>query len=508
MSSPGTPPPGCGLPLGPSSPLLGGILKSLVDQGLENTAWIEANCEPPETLYYALSSLDMDAVARITHVSPGDIAAAARAIGSAGAASIVFAMDNVAAGIRRDCAQALTNLALLTGNVGRPGTGIFPLRPGANEQGAWDVGCAPDRLPGNRPIRDNDARQAVEDAWQASLPGSRGMGVQAAWSAAAGGEIRAMLISGGSPNFTNGKLEGGLSSLENLDFLVYLDEFDSPVTALADVVLPLAGFSGRDGTWTNLERRIQRLNPLRPPASEDGPRTELSIIQELARRMGASGFGHASPSEVMDEIASVSPIYSGVSYQALAARSVTVFRTNMQIPQPTQLLYSTKEDRGIQWPCTAAVPSSQPVLYHDGFLGATADPITPEFRTPEMQPDPDYPAWLVPGRVLLDQDHPGEATRGKSNRIKRDEWVVLNPNDAAGISISDGDTVEVVTGDSRLTGIARLDLAVPPGVLSTTRLFGQLAVEIQASEEPDPMSSVPGLDIVPARLVKTSPNAG
>ena len=489
--------------------LLGGILKSLLDQGLENTGWIEENCEPPETLYYALNSLDVDAVSEITHVPADDIAAAARSIGSVGAASIVFAMDNVAAEFRRDCAQALTNLALLTGNVGRPGAGIYPLRPGVNEQGAWDVGCAPDRLPGNRPMRDGDARQAVEDAWQVSLPGSRGMGVQAAWSAAAAGEIRAMLISGSSPNFTNGKLEGGLSALPNLDFLVFLDEFDSPVTALADVVLPRTGFSGKDGTWTNLERRIQRLNPTgAADASEDGPKPELWVIQELARRMGAPGFDHASPSQVMDEIASVSPIYSGVSYQRLQARSVTVFRTNMQIPQPTQLLYSTKEDRGIQWPCTADNPSSQPVLYHDGFLGATADPITPEFRTPETQPDSDYPAWLVPGRVLLDLDHPGEVTRGKSNRINREEWVVLNPNDAAGISISDGDTVEVITEDSRLPGIARLDQAVPPGVLSATRLFGQLAIELQASEAPDPMSSVPGLDIVPARLVRTSPNAG
>ena len=487
--------------------LLGGILKSLLDQGLEDTAWIEANCEPPETLYYALNSLDLDAASEITHVPAGDIAAAARSIGSANAASIVFAMDNVAAGFRRDCAQALTNLALLTGSVGSPGAGIYPLRPGANEQGAWDVGCAPDRLPGNRPMRDSDARQAVEDAWQSVLPGSRGMGVQAAWTAASGCEIRAMLISGSSPNFTNGKLVGGLSSLENLDFLVFLDEFDSPVTALADVVLPLAGFSGKDGTWTNLERRIQRLNPLRPAASEDGPKTELWVLQEIAQRMGAAGFGHASPSQVMDEIASVSPIYSGVSYRSLAARSVTVFHTNMEMPQPTQLLYSTKEDRGIQWPCIPDDPSSQPILYRDGFPNGSADPITPQFRQPESQADPDYPAWLVPGRVLLDQDHPGEVTRGRSNRIEREEWVVVNPKDAAGISISDGDTVEVLTGAARLSGTARLDQNVPPGVLGMTQLFGELAVELQASGEPSPMSSVPGLDIVPARLVKTSPNA-
>ena len=492
--------------------LLGGILKSLHDQDLEKSDWIEQNCGSPETLDYVLNSLDLDDVVRLTNVPAEAIAEAARTLGTAGAASIVYALDNVPAESQRDCVLALTNLALLTGNLGRPGAGIFPLRPGANEQGSRDVGCAPDRLPGNRPWSSGEAREMVESAWQSPLPASRGLGVRAAWAAAGTGQIKAMFISGSSPNFTNGKLAGGPAALAGLEFLVVHDEFAGPLTALADVVLPRAAFADKDGTYTNLERRIQRLKPARGKSFEghgtnDGPKPELWVLGEIARRMGAAGFDHASAAEVMDEIASVSPIYSGVSYKLLESRAVTVFRSGMDAPQPTQLLYSGKEDRGIQWPCTADDPSSQPILYRNGFPGGLANLITPEFRTPEGQTNQDYPAWLVPGRVLLQPDHPAEVTRGKNNRLDRDEWVTVNPADAAGCSVSDGETVEVLTESGRLTGVARLDDSIPPGTLSVTQLFGQLAVELQASGEPDPMSTVPGLDIVPARLVK-APSGG
>ena len=485
--------------------LLGGILKSIHEQDLEKSDWMEQNCESPDTLDYSLNSLDMDEVVRLTNVSAEAIAECARTLSAAAAASIVYSLDNIPAEAQRDCVLALTNLALLTGNLGRPGAGIFPLRPGANEQGAWDVGCAPERLPGNRSWRNGEARAMVESAWQSPLPNSRGLGVRAAWSDAAAGLVKAMFIAGDSPNFTNGRLEGGLSALDGLDFLVAHDEFDGPLAARADVVLPRATFADKDGTYTSLERRIQRLLPARKTKGS-GPQPELWILSEIARRMGATGFDHASPAEVMDEIASISPIYSGVSYRLLDAQAVTVFRSGMDTPQPTQLLYSGKEQRGIQWPCTGEDPSSQPILYRDGFPGGLANPITPEFHAPEEQANPDYPSWLVPGRVLLQQDHPAEVTRGKSNQLSREEWVAVNPADAAGCAVSEGETVEVITEKGRLSGVAKLDERIPPGTLSVTRLFGQLAVELQSSGENDPMSRVPGLEIVPARLAKSPAN--
>ena len=233
---------------------------------------------------------------------------------------------------------------------------------------------------------------------------------------------------------------------------------------------------------------------------------EQWVIAEIARRMGASGFDHSSPSEVMDEIASISRIYSGVSYQLIDAQVSTVFRSGLDSPQPTQMLYSSQEHRGIQWPCTASRTAPTPVLYQDGFPNGKANPVTPEFSAPEPHQDPDYSGWLVPGRVLLQSDQ--EATiektksRGKLNRLVRDELVRLHPSYASNELIGEGDAVQVNTPQGTHAGLARLDDTIPPGMIGITRLFAQLAVDLQVSQEKEPMSRVPGLDILPARISK------
>ena len=300
--------------------LLGGVLRSLIDQGLENPEWLEENCESPSTVHYALHNLDMDQIVQITQVSLDDIAEAARLYGQAESASVVYALDNVSVDLRQDCVRALIDLVLVTGNLGKPGSGIYPMRQGANEQGAWDVGCVPGRLPGYQPVGDENARQMFEEAWGITLPSNPGLGLAAAIRGAAEGRIKAMMVIGDSANFSNGKLGDGLSALRELNFLVVHDTFLSPVAEIADVVLPRVTFAEKEGTFTNLERRVQRLTASIQVKNNDS-RPESWVICELARRMGASGFDHHSPSQVMDEIARLSPIYAGVSYKRLEEES-------------------------------------------------------------------------------------------------------------------------------------------------------------------------------------------
>ena len=486
--------------------LLGGVLRSLIDQALENPEWLEENCESPATLRYALHNLDMDQVTQITQVSLDDIEEAARLYGQADSASVVYALDNVAADIRQDCVRALIDLVLVTGNLGKPGSGIYPMRQGANEQGAWDVGCLPGRLPGYKPVGDEDARQYFEEAWGITLPSGPGLGLAGAIQGASEGRINAMMVIGDSANFTNGKLDDGLSALRNLEFLVVHDTFMSPVAELADVVLPRVTFAEKEGTFTNLERRVQRLMPSIQVQNNDS-RPESWVICELARRLGATGFDHQSPSQVMDEIARLSPIYAGVSYQRLEEESRMVLRTNLESPQPTQVLHASKEYRGIQWPCAEAGAPSTETLYIEGFQERKADPATPEFRVAEPTDDPEHPSLLVPGRVLQQNHRDMEIIKGKRNRIHRQEWVELNASDAAAWAIAEGDEVEVLTQGGNLTGQARLVDSVPPGVVAITSIFGQLAVDFQDSQDPDPASNVPGLDILPAKVVKAGINA-
>jgi predicted molibdopterin-dependent oxidoreductase YjgC len=449
----------------------------------------------------------MDEVVRATHVPSEAIAEAARLFGEPSTGAVVYSLDNIPQELQRDCVLALTDLVLLTGNLGKSGAGIYPMRPGANEQGAWDVGCVPNRLPGGRPRRDDAVRQSVEAAWQCVLPTDPGLGVAAALESARERRVKAMLIIGDSANFTNGRLGDALSALQGLDFLVVQDSFLSPTAQLADVVLPRVTFAEKDGTYTNLERRIQRLRPSVELKNSEA-RPESWLVCQLARRMNASGFDYNSPLEIMDEIARLSPIYAGVSYQRLGKEAVTVFRSGLESPKPTQLLYSGKEHRGVQWPCPSADAPSTPVLYLDGFPEGKANTLTPEFREPEPHLDPEFPAWLVPGRVLLQPDREVQIEEGKLNRVRREEWVQIHPTFADGLSIVEGDTVEVETPGGRIVGLARLDDSVPPGVVAVTALFGQLAMDLQTSEELDPMSKVPGLDILPARLSKVQMPAG
>jgi len=480
--------------------LLGGLLKSVIDQGFQKDDWLAENCESPATLQYALSALDLDEIAKTTQVDAADIAEAARLYGEAETSALVYALDNIQPRLARDCVLSLVNLALVTGNIGKTGAGIYPMRPGANEQGAWDVGCVPDRLPGYRWVSNPDDRQALETLWDSSIPEIPGLHLAQIIEAAASGRVKSMFLIGASPNFTNGKLGDGLAALDNLEFLVVCDSFLTDAAQRADVVLPRATFAEKDGTFTNLERRIQRLNPGKS-LPEGGARPEWQVICDVAHKMGAPGFIQASPSETMDEIARVAPVYAGVSYRSLANQGGLTFKTDLKSPQPTQVLYASREDRGLQWPVQDGGKGT-PVLHEGGFKDRRAEPTTPAFVSADVELDADFPLWFVPGRVLLQQEREIKIIQGRRNSIQRDEIVELNPVDAASMSIEEGANVVVEMSIGSLVGLATINEAVPVGVVASTSLFGQLAIDLQISDEMEPASRVPGLDIRPARLSK------
>ena len=485
--------------------LLAGLLRSVLDQGLENQEWLDENCESPATLHYALRSREMDEIARETQVSAEDIAEAARLFGQAGAGSIVYGLDNVAGGDERNCVQLLANLAMLTGNLGRPGTGLYPMRRGANDQGAWDVGCVPDRLPGYRWVSDPADRKAVELEWGAPVPETPGLRLAQMAEASREGSLKAALVIGDSANFTNGRIGDALNALASLDFLVVCDTFLTPLAERADVVFPRSPFVEKDGTYTNLERRVQRIESATRAAGGDkveGARPEGWLLTQLAQRLKPDVFPCLTPSETMDEIARVAPIYGGISHRRLDREGSLVLRTQLESPQPTQVLYAGRQRRGLQWPCPDPGHPGTPVLYSSGFGDSKAVPLTPSLSSSPAGFSDDFPLWFTPGRVLLQQDREMEVVKGKRNRIKREEWVEVNPDDASRLGFIEGDKVIVQTRDGQVPGVARLNHSVPQGTVSSTMLFGQLVIDMQSSEEFDPAPMLPGLDVRPARLVR------
>ncbi|KAA1281157.1 MAG: hypothetical protein EGP14_02555, partial [SAR202 cluster bacterium] len=228
--------------------LLGGILKLLVQGSLHDPDWISDNCEDPDTLYYVLDTIDLAAVSLETQVSIDDISKAAELFAAADSGSIVYGLDNLNADVHRGCVVSLVNIALLTANLGKPNSGLYPMRTGSNEQGAWDVGSVPYRLPGGRSWTDEGAKNEIESAWNCELPTNRGKQATDILSSSDLAGVKSMFLIGDSPNFTNGCFAMGYDHLEQLEFLVVQDSFMSPATAVADVVLPRALFTSKDGT--------------------------------------------------------------------------------------------------------------------------------------------------------------------------------------------------------------------------------------------------------------------
>ena len=179
--------------------------------------------------------------------------------------------------------------------------------------------------------------------------------------------------------------------------------------------------------------------------------------------------------------------------------------SNPESPQPTQVLYSRKEYRGIQWPCPDDAAAGVGVLYRDGFPSEKGHPITPEFRAASGGGEAENPMWLVPGRVLIQRERDLEVVKGLTNQIVREDWIELNPADANRLSIVDGDQVEVASAARTLCRSGRVwSLRCPPGVIAVTGLFGQLAIDLQASEEWNPAAESPRLEIAPASIAKVS----
>ena len=448
--------------------LLGGILRVIAGESLEDQEFITQYCDNLDAYHGALGSFDLAQVEEITGVPQDRVREAARTLAGSDPAAILYALDNIAVDQRAPLVTALADLALVTGNLGKVGGGLYPLLRGANEQGARDVGCTPGLLPG--------ASERLLEAWGATLPREPGLGVREMVDAITQGGVKAMLMMGYDRGLVDGEVEGALEALKGLDFLVVQDLFMNELAEVADVVLPSAAFAERQGTVTNMERRVQRLHPAKEFPGEARP--DWWAIAHLAHRMGATGFTYPDASAVFDEIAQVVPHYTGMSYDRLDSF------------------------QGLQWPCPDADHPGTPLLYADGFPGGKAQLQAVEYEPGALATNDEFSLLLAPGRVLHQPEREMEVVRGEGlNLIRRTEYLGMHPEDATALGVSHGNEVEVVTlaGERRPFTVEVQD-AVHRGMVSTTTLFGQLVTELQASRDPLKMLKVQGLPLTPVRV--------
>ncbi|MCH7739547.1 MAG: molybdopterin-dependent oxidoreductase [Chloroflexi bacterium] len=458
--------------------LVGGLIRVVIDEALEDKEFVNDRCDGLQELKQELWDFDLVRVSVITGVPEEQIRLAARAYGASDPAAILYGFDSVPDSERVDLTRAVANLALLTGNIGRDGGGIFPLFSGANTQGANDVGCNPRFLPGYVSVEDSTGRAVIEREWSAKIPSSPGKSSAEIFEAMAAGGIKAavLMADGLAPDqYGLGDLP---AALEKLDFLVVADVFPNELSHHADVIFPAASFAEVSGTFTNLERRVQLLSQGMELRFEERP--GWAALAGLAKALGGSGFDYKSASDVFAEIASVVDVYGGLSHERLAGG-------------------------GVQWPCPT--PVGQETSPGTSRLHAAADKrFRPRFTPMSIRESldvhgKDYPFTLVHGRVLHEPNRPVDVeSRDGVNYIKRDEYVQLHADDAADLGIAEGDMVEiraeplpggqtpVFTGYATFTSPHR-------GLVGITTLFGEVASALQATEEPDGAPGVAGLPL-------------
>jgi formate dehydrogenase alpha subunit len=455
--------------------LLMGMMRVIVDEALFDPEFISQRCENFAALKESLKGFDLATVEKTTGVSQDKIARAARLYASQKPATILYAMGITQHSHGTDNVMATANLAMLTGNIGKPGTGVNPLRGQNNVQGACDLGALPNVYPGYQAVTDPQIKAEFEAAWGCSLSPKAGLAVTEMIEHAGDG-IKAAYIMGENPALSEPDAGHAQEALAKLDFLVVQDIFLSETAKIANVVLPGASFAEKDGTFTNTERRVQRVRKAVELPGDSRP--DWLITCQLARRLGGKGFDFTHPSEIMEEISALTPIYGGISYERL-------------------------ESGGLQWPCPTPEHPGTPILHTRQFTRGKGQFIPLEYKPPMELPDDKYPLTLTTGRSLFHW-HTGTVSRKVKglNAFMGKGLIEINPKDARTLGISDGEMVKVSSRRGKITAKTKVTEVSTPGVVFMTFHFAESPANVLTNPAADPVAKIPEYKVCAVRIDK------
>ena len=451
--------------------VINGFMHVILEEGLADEAFIRKRTESFEKARELFSRYTPEAVERISHVPAADLKRAAQLYGSIKPAVILYAMGITQHTTGTDNVKSLANLAMLTGNLGIPGGGLNPLRGQNNVQGACDAGALPNVYPGYQSVIDPTIRAKFAEAWGSkNLDEVPGMTVTEMIDAAGKGAMRALYIMAENPLVSDPDTNHVRACLENTEFLVVQEIFLSETAQLADVVLPGASFAEKDGTFTNTDRRVQLVRKaIEPPGSA---KADWSIICDLARRMGAKGFEFASPAGIMAELASLTPIYGGISLQRIARLGF------------------------LQWPCPSSGHPGTVFLHQGKFTRGLGKFHAVEYKAAAELPDAEYPFMLSTGRTMF-QFHTGTMTR-RSPKLQQENpsaYVEIHPLDAAGIGLGDLRKVRVRSRRGEIEVGVRITERIRQGLLFIPFHFAEAAANVLTNGALDPIAKIPELKV-------------
>jgi len=455
--------------------LINGLMYVIIRDGLENREFIRERTEGYEELRQLVGKYTPEAVEAITGVPKCDIEAAARLFGEAKSACILYSMGITQHTTGTDNVKSVANLLLLTGNIGREGTGFSPLRGQNNVQGACDLGALPNVYPGYQRVDNQDIKMKFEAAWGCKLSDRPGLAVTEIANAILKGDIKGLYVMGENPMLSEPNIEHFKQALEKLEFLVVQDIFLSETAWLADIVLPCAAFAEKDGTFTNTERRIQRVRQAVLPPGQ--ARLDWEIISTLAEKMGKP-FGYQNASQIMEEIASLTPIYGGVHFDRL-------------------------DHDGLQWPCPDVSHPGTSFLYQDGFARGKGKFHAIEYIAPAESTSKGFPLVLTTGR-LLEHWHTGTMSRRANvlSELYPSGVVEMNPGDATRLGFNEGDLAVVSSKRGQVEAPVHITEKSPPGVIFMPFHWREAAANILTNDALDPLAKIPEYKVSAVNAVR------
>jgi formate dehydrogenase alpha subunit len=444
--------------------VINGLMNVILAEGLLAKEYVENRTEGFEALQKTVAAYTPEAVEKISGIPAEDLKAAARLYATAKKASILYCMGMTQHSTGTDNVKSCANLAMLCGMVGIEGGGVNPLRGQNNVQGACDMGALPNVFPAYQPVANDEVRARFEKAWNAALPAKPGKTIMEMMDAAHKGEIKALYIMGENPMVSDPDIAHVESSLKHLDFLVVQDIFLTDTAKLADVVLPSACFAEKDGTFSNTERRVQRVRKAVDAPGE--AKADWEIISALSGAMGYP-MSYASAADIMREINAVTPSYAGITYDRI-------------------------EKEGIQWPCPNTDHPGTRFLHKDRFSRGRGLFHAIEYIPPAELPDADYPILLTTGRVLYHY-HTGTMSRLSKGSMERcpESLVEINPADAGKLGIGDGQAVRVTSRRGSLQAKAKITTRSAEGTIFMNFHFPEAAVNLLTNPVLDPVAKIP-----------------
>ena len=408
-------------------------------------------------------------VERISGIPAADLERAAHIYAEAENACISWGLGVTEHRYGSEVVRLICNLALMTGNIGRPGSALLPLRGQNNVQGSSDMGALPDTYTMYRSVGDDDVARSFEEAWGVPLSREKGYTIPQMFDAAVAGDLKAMYIFGEDVAQTDPDTHHVVKALESLEFLVCQDIFETETTKFADVILPASAFLEKEGTFTNAERRLQLVSPaITPPG---GAKTDFEILTTMSAALGHP-MDYATPSDVMDEIAALTPDLAGVSFERLGRK-------------------------GLMWP-VAADGTDSPILYEEEFElpGGKAQLAALPYKPPGTEADDEFPMILVTGRRLQHYNS-GSMTRRTANLELLDrEWMEVHPEDAERLWIEEGDIVSVRSPTGRIEVEARITDKIVPGHVFTAFHFPEVRTNVLVGQSADVNTSCPEYKVV------------